>query len=101
MPGLSYLGEVLLSFGVSIIYYIMLFITICAKIIIYERNQKQQGKKYANPFISIMALIFVVIGILFLLGEIIDNYGKKRNNRYSCGFRRNPNRRRNRILADY
>ena len=77
MPGLSYLGEILLSFGVAILYSIMLFITICAKIIIYEKHQKQQGKKYANPFVSIIAIIFIIIGIVFLSSEIINNWGKK------------------------
>lgn len=77
MPGLSYLGEILLSFGVAILYSIMLFITICAKIIIYERHQKQQGKKHANPFISIIALIFIIIGMVSLASELIHNCGKK------------------------
>lgn len=45
MPGLSYLGEILFSFGAAILYFVMLVITICAKIIIYEKNQKQQGKR--------------------------------------------------------
>lgn len=77
MPGLSYLGEILLSFGVAILYSVMLFITICAKIIIYEKHQKQQGKKYANPFITIIAILFIIIAIVFLSSEIINNWGKK------------------------
>ncbi len=75
MHGLSYLVEVLVSFGVTILYSTMLFITICVKIIIFEKYQKQQGKKYANPFVSIIALILIFIGIVFLSDEIIDNWG--------------------------
>lgn len=77
MPGLSYLGEVLLSFGVAILYSVMLFITICTRIIIYEKHQKQQGKKYTNPSVFIIAIIFIIIGIVFLLDEIIDNWDQK------------------------
>lgn len=77
MPGLTYFGEALLSFGANTIYYIMLFITMLAKIITFEREQKRQGKKYANPFLLIIALIFIIIGIVSLYNEIRYNWDKK------------------------
>ena len=77
MPGLTYFGETLLSFGANTIYYIMLFITMLAKIITFEREQKRQGKKYANPFLLIIALIFIIIGIISLYNEIRYNWDKK------------------------
>lgn len=42
MPGLSYLGETLLSFTAICLYSFMLFITICAKIIIIEKTQQKR-----------------------------------------------------------
>lgn len=77
MPGLTYMGEILLSFGANTIYYIMLFITIVVKIITFEREQKRLGKKYANPFLLIMALIFIIIGIVSFYNEISYNWDKK------------------------
>ncbi len=77
MPGLSYWGEILFSIGACFLYSAMLFITTCSRIIIFEKKQKQQGKKYANPLVSIIALIFIVIGIIYLANEIINNWGKK------------------------
>ena len=77
MPGLTYFGETLLSLGANTIYYIMLFITMLAKIIAFEREQKRQGKKYANPFLLIIALIFIIIGIVSLYNEISYNWDKK------------------------
>lgn len=44
MPGLSYLGEVLFSFVSTILSAIMLFITICTKIIIYIRSKKSNNE---------------------------------------------------------
>ncbi|MBR4110909.1 MAG: hypothetical protein IKK43_04410 [Clostridia bacterium] len=44
MPGLSYLGEVLFSFGSAILSVIVLLITICAKIIIYIKSKKNNNK---------------------------------------------------------
>ena len=35
---LPYLGEILLSFGAGILYFIMLFITTCTKIIMFEKH---------------------------------------------------------------
>lgn len=77
MSGLSYLGEVLLSVGVAILYSIVLFITMCAKVIVFEINQKREGKKYVHPCVLILALIFIVIGSLALGTEMIENWGKK------------------------
>ena len=73
MPGLTYFGETLLSLGANTIYYIMLFITMLTKIVTFEREQKRQGKKYANPFLLIIALIFIIIGIVSLYNEISYN----------------------------
>lgn len=44
MPGLSYLDEVLFSFGNTILSAIMLFITICTKIIIYIKSKKSNNE---------------------------------------------------------
>lgn len=68
MPGLSYLEETLLSFGGVILYSIMLFITICARIMIYERNQKSRERKYTA---RVIIIIFIIIGIVFLLSKVI------------------------------
>ena len=66
-PGLSYLAESLYSLGAIILYSLILFISICTKIIIYEKKQKLLGKKYVNPIISIIAFIFLFIGFFDLI----------------------------------
>lgn len=38
MPGLTYIVEWLFSMGAAILYFIILFISICSKIITYENN---------------------------------------------------------------
>lgn len=76
MPGLTYLGEWLFSMGAALLYFIILFVTICSKIIVYENNLKKQGKKYAQPLYLILAVIFVIIGCISLAIEIYENKGK-------------------------
>lgn len=75
MPGLTYLGEVLTCFAAIIVYFIMLFVTICAKIIVYERAQKSQGNVKASPIGLIVAVVFVAMGVIFLTQEILENQG--------------------------
>ena len=76
MPGLTYLGEWLFSMGAALLYFIILFVTICSKIIVYENNLKKQGKKYAQPLYLILAVVFVIIGCVSLAIEIYENKGK-------------------------
>lgn len=76
MPGLTYLSEWLFSMGAALLYFIMLFITICSKIIVYEKNLKKQGKKYGQPFYLILSVIFIIIGFISLGIEIYENNGE-------------------------
>lgn len=76
MPGLEYLGEELTCIGAGFLYAIMLYITIIARIIVYEKCQKSEGKKSVNPFRLIMAFTLIIIGMICLSIEIKDNFGK-------------------------
>lgn len=76
MPGLEYLGEELTCMGAGFLYAIMLYITLIARIIVYEKRQKSEGKKSANPFRLIIAFTLIIIGIICLFIEIKDNFGK-------------------------
>lgn len=76
MPGLDYLGEELICIGTSILYCIMLCVTMIAGIIVFEKNRKIQGKKSANPLMLIIAFALIMIGAIFLIVEIKDNFGK-------------------------
>lgn len=69
MPGLQYLGEELTCLGASILYAIMLCITIIARLIVFAKSQKQQGKKSAIPLILIIAfvLIIMIVASLFYI----------------------------------
>lgn len=70
MPGLQYLGEELTCFGASILYLVMLCVTIIAGIIVFEK------KKSENPLKLIIAFISIMIGIIFLINEVKDNWGE-------------------------
>lgn len=76
MPGLEYLGEELTCMGAGFLYGIMLYITVIASIIVYEKRQKSEGKKSANPFRLIIAFTLIIIGMICLSIEIKDNFGK-------------------------
>ena len=76
MPGLTYLGEWLFSMGAAVLYFIILFVTICSKVIIYERNLKKQGEKYAQPFYLILAIIFLIAGTISICLEFYENKGE-------------------------
>lgn len=41
MPGLTYLGEVLVSFGAIVIFLVMLFASIVLRLITYARNKNK------------------------------------------------------------
>lgn len=76
MPGLEYLVEELTCMGAGFLYGLMLYITMIARIIVYEKSQKSEGKKSANPFRLIIAFTLIIIGIICLSIEIKDNFGK-------------------------
>lgn len=76
MPGLQYLGEELTCLGASILYFVMFCVTIIAGIIVFEKNQKIENKKSENPLKLIIAFVLILIGIVFLINEVKDNWGK-------------------------
>lgn len=86
MPGLEYLGEELTCMGAGYLYFIMLCITVIAGIIIFEKNQKSQGKKSANPLRLIIAFILIMLGIISSFIEIKDNFGKVETTGTVIGF---------------
>lgn len=73
MPGLSYLGEVLSSFGAMVIYGIMFVISGISCIVAEEKKQK------ITPFFAVAAFLFFVMGIIFFGYEIISNMDKTKS----------------------
>lgn len=75
MPGLTYIAEYIFSLGAGIIYYIMLLSSICAKILVIERNKKNQGEKYnylfAIIFIILIIIIFMFVGVTEILPDLL------------------------------
>ena len=57
MPGLTYLGEVLFSFGAVVLYCISFLISICSYIAISNK----QGKRWINRF----CLFFTVLSVTY------------------------------------
>ena len=76
MPGLEYLGEELTCMGVGFLSSIMFYITMIVGIIVFEKGRKSAGKRSSNPFKLIIAFTLVVVGVIFLIVEIKDNWGK-------------------------
>lgn len=70
MPGLTYLGEVLFSFGAMILYCIALGITLITKLIIYLLEKKKQGKNYFPKIAVIIATILFICGVNTLILDL-------------------------------
>lgn len=71
MPGLTYFGEILVSFASMIVYIGMLSITLIIKIVLFLINKKKEGKDYfpkIKVIIRILAIIAVLIGIISMIG---------------------------------
>lgn len=73
MPGLSYLREVLSSFGAMVIYGGMFVISGITCIVWGEK------KKKITPVFAVVAFLFFVIGITFLVYETISNMDKTKS----------------------
>ena len=63
MPGLTYLGEILFSFGAMILYCIAFGITLITKLIIYLLEKKKQGKNHFPKITIIIATILFIYGV--------------------------------------
>lgn len=80
MPGLSYLGEVLSSFLASVLYGVLLLVSISIFLIIEEK------KKQVTPLFALAGFLLWVLGIYFLGHEIIHNYDKTKSTGTIVGF---------------
>lgn len=77
MPGLTYLGQVMVSYISMIIYIIMFCVTLLIKTILYLRKKKEEGKDYfpiIKLVIRIMGIIILGIGIVSWIICTIYNY---------------------------
>ena len=73
MPGLSYLGEILSSFGAVVLYAVMFVSSAIICIVNGER------KKKLTPFFAVAGFLFFVIGICFFGCEFISNFEKTKS----------------------
>ncbi len=73
MPGLSYLGEILSSFGAMVLYAVMFVSSVIICIVNGER------KKKVTPFFAVAGFLFFVIGICFFGCEFISNFEKTKS----------------------
>lgn len=68
MPGLTYLGEILFSFGAMVLYCIAFVITLITKLIIHLLEKKKQGNNYFTKIALIIAIILTIYGVnIFIL----------------------------------
>lgn len=72
--GLTALGDGLYLTGALIIYFIMLFITVCARVIIFEKNEKRNQRVSKNPILLILAITLISIEIFSIIYVIYDNF---------------------------
>lgn len=70
---MPYLGEFLLCFGAIIVYAVMLFVTVCCKVVIFERKQRRKGVKSASPVKMVAAVVCIAAGIVFWSLELVEN----------------------------
>lgn len=68
MPGLDYLGEVLLCIGAIALYCLMFLISVIVKIVSEERKRKQ------NPVFLLLACGFLICGAGFLVHEVVKKW---------------------------
>lgn len=80
MPGLTYMGEVLFSFGASVLYGVSFLISACIFIVIEEK------KKNIAPFFALAGFLLWVLGIYYLGDEISHNYNKTKSTGTVIGF---------------
>ncbi len=80
MPGLTYIGEVLFSFGASVLYGVFFLGSACVFIV------KEEKKKNIPPFFALAGFLLWVLGIYFLGDEIINNYDKTKSTGTVIGF---------------
>lgn len=73
MPGLTYLFEVLFSFGAMVLYSIILDITLITKLIIYLLEKKKQGKNYFPKIIFTISILIFVFGIYTFIIDLIND----------------------------
>lgn len=65
--------EYLICLVTQLSYLLVLFVTSCIKIVLYEQNLKVQNKSYVNPFCLILATCFIFSGILMSGYEVLTN----------------------------
>lgn len=80
MPGLSHLGEIILNAGMILLSGLMLFISVCSKIVIFELNLRKENKNYVSPVCLILATSLIFVGVLATGYEILYNIDLEKTN---------------------
>lgn len=70
MPGLTYIGEILISLGAAIVYGVMFVITLFTKIILYLLDKKKQGKNYFPQIAILIAILLLIRGVYTLILDL-------------------------------
>jgi len=80
MPGFTYMGEVLCSFGASVLYGAVFLISACIFIVIEEK------RKQIMPVFALTAFLLWIFGSYYLGDEIIRNFDKTKSTGTIIGF---------------
>ena len=80
MPGFSYLGDILFSFCASVLYGVLLLVSVSIFLVIEEK------KKHISPFFALVGFLLWILGIGFLGNEILHNYDKTKSTGTIVGF---------------
>lgn len=78
MPGLTYLGEVLISYGAIILFAVILAVTAISKTVIFLHDTKKQDRRRLSRIYLVVSGIICIFGIALVIEDLSnDIYVKK------------------------
>ena len=89
MPGLTYLGEFLVSYIAMIVYAILLALTTFIRILLYLIAKKKEGKNYFPMIAIVIALILLIPGICYFVMDMQENLNTAKTDAIIVGYEDN------------
>lgn len=78
MPGFTYLGEVLFSYGAAILFSVIFAVSVISKTIIFLLEKKKQGKNYFPGIYLTISIILFIFGTIFLIVDLKNDLNVKK-----------------------
>lgn len=89
MPGLTYLGEILVSYIAMMVYAILLALTAFIRILLYLIAKKKEGKNYFPMIAIVIALILLIPGIDYFVIDMRENLSTAKTDATIVGYKDN------------